>query len=133
MYLKPLICNQSNSYPGLNEILCAIWNHLHSLTNVKNTCGGVSLLVKLQTETFSKLYKGTKSHKVSQMLYGGSEKEWIKAPFKVAAILRKILHKRVGFSKLIVSLKHLLNISRGVLWTMLNNYNWTVFINIVND
>ena len=29
-------------------MLCAIWYHLHNLKNVKNTYGGVLLLLKLQ-------------------------------------------------------------------------------------
>ena len=29
-------------------MLCAIWYHLHDLKNVKNTHGGLSLLVKLK-------------------------------------------------------------------------------------
>ena len=29
-------------------ILCAIWHHLYNLKNVKNTHGGVLILVKLQ-------------------------------------------------------------------------------------
>ena len=29
-------------------MLCTIWYHLHNLKNVKNTHGGMSLLVKLQ-------------------------------------------------------------------------------------
>ena len=29
-------------------MLCAIWYHLHNLKNVKNTHGGVLLLVKLK-------------------------------------------------------------------------------------
>ena len=32
----------------LHVMLCPIWYHLHSLKNVKNTDGGVLLLVKLQ-------------------------------------------------------------------------------------
>ena len=43
---------------------CAIWYHLHNLKNVKNTHGGVSILVELQADTLSwvsftflKLYK----------------------------------------------------------------------------
>ena len=40
---------------------CAIWYHLYSLKNVKNTHGGVLLFVKLQAKpyafTFFKLYK----------------------------------------------------------------------------
>ena len=42
---------------------CAIWYHLYNLKNMKNTHGGVSILVKLQAEapsfvffTFLKLY-----------------------------------------------------------------------------
>ena len=31
----------------LSVIRCAIWDHLHSLKNVKNTHGGMLLLVKL--------------------------------------------------------------------------------------
>ena len=52
-------------------MFCVIWYHLHNLKNVKNTHGGVLLLVKLQTGcnftksntppsvffTFLKLYK----------------------------------------------------------------------------
>ena len=30
------------------QMFCAIWYHLHNLKNVKNTHGGMSLLVKLQ-------------------------------------------------------------------------------------
>ena len=32
-----------------NVMFCAIWYHLYNLKNVKNTDGGVLLLVKLQT------------------------------------------------------------------------------------
>ena len=32
----------------LNVMRCAIWYHLHNLKNMKNTHGGVLLLVKLQ-------------------------------------------------------------------------------------
>ena len=32
----------------IDETLCAIWYHLCNLKNVKNTHGGVLLLVKLQ-------------------------------------------------------------------------------------
>ena len=32
------------------EILCVIWYHLYNLKNLRNTHGGVLLLVKLQTE-----------------------------------------------------------------------------------
>ena len=33
---------------GLDVMFCAIWHHLFNLKNVKNTHGGVLLLVKLQ-------------------------------------------------------------------------------------
>ena len=32
---------------------CAIWYHLHNLKNVKNTHGGLLILVKLQAEATS--------------------------------------------------------------------------------
>ena len=35
---------------------CAIWYHLHNLKNVKNTHGGVLILVKLQAKAFTKIY-----------------------------------------------------------------------------
>ena len=45
-------------------VRCTIWYHLYNFKNVKNTHGGVLILVKLQTEafpwvffTFFKLYK----------------------------------------------------------------------------
>ena len=59
----------------------AIWYHLNNSKNVKNTHGGVLLLVKLQVKpcnfaksnnlhwvfcTFFKLYKCVKLHKASQ-------------------------------------------------------------------
>ena len=34
----------------LHVVRCAIWYHVHNLNKVKNTHGGVLLLVKLQTE-----------------------------------------------------------------------------------
>ena len=36
------------SQSNLCDALCAIWYHLNNLKNVKNTHGGVSLLIKLQ-------------------------------------------------------------------------------------
>ena len=33
-----------------SDILCVIWYHLYNLKNVKNTHGGVLLLVKLQAK-----------------------------------------------------------------------------------
>ena len=41
-------------------MLCAIWNHLYNCTDLKNTHGGVILLIKLQA--------CTKSRKVYQIL-----------------------------------------------------------------
>ena len=32
----------------IDETLCAIWYHLYNLKNVKNTHGGMLILVKLQ-------------------------------------------------------------------------------------
>ena len=64
------------------HLLYVIWYHLCNLKNVKNTHGGVLLLVKLQTEacnatksntlplvflTFFKLYKGTKPRQASNI------------------------------------------------------------------
>ena len=34
----------------LHVVCCAIWYHLYNLKNVRNTYGGVLLLVKLQAE-----------------------------------------------------------------------------------
>ena len=60
-------------------MVCAVWNYLHDLKNVKNTHGGMILKVKLQIKvcnvtksntapwvflTFSKLKNGTKSHNI---------------------------------------------------------------------
>ena len=41
-------------------MLCAISYHLHNLENVKNTHGGVLLLVKLQAEACKKMKKKKK-------------------------------------------------------------------------
>ena len=41
-----LIDKQNEIYTDV--MFCAIWYHLHNLKNVKNTRGGVLLLVKLQ-------------------------------------------------------------------------------------
>ena len=40
------------------EMYCAIWYHLYNFKNVRNTHGGVLILVKLQAETcnFTKIY-----------------------------------------------------------------------------
>ena len=43
-------------------MFCAIWYHLYNLKNVKNTHGGVLILVKLQATN------GTKSHNASYMV-----------------------------------------------------------------
>ena len=34
-------------------VRCAIWHHLYNFKNVKNTRGGVLILVKLQTEAYA--------------------------------------------------------------------------------
>ena len=56
-----------------NVMFCAIWYHLYNLKNVKNTHGGVLLLVKLQAKSLALLHgcfsrvlnctNGTKSRK----------------------------------------------------------------------
>ena len=40
----------------IHVMRCAIWYHLHNFKNVKNTHGGVLLLVKLQALAFSHLF-----------------------------------------------------------------------------
>ena len=40
---------------------CAIWYHLYNLKNVKNTHGGVLILVKLQASAFSHSYSSNQS------------------------------------------------------------------------
>ena len=68
--MKP-VCHLKKS-GGINVVRCAIWYHLYSLKNVKNTHGGMLILVTLQAKasnftkintppwvffTFFKLYK----------------------------------------------------------------------------
>ena len=52
---KHQICYKKNRYrlviSSITEPLCAIWYHLYNLINVKNTNGGVLLLVKLQVSS----------------------------------------------------------------------------------
>ena len=36
-------------FASLNVVNCAIWYHLYNLENVRNTYGGVLILVNLQT------------------------------------------------------------------------------------
>ena len=50
----------------LHMMLCAIWYHLHNLKNVKNTNGGVLLLVKLQAPV--NCTNATKSHNAPHTL-----------------------------------------------------------------
>ena len=40
--------NPAQHIPITDVMFCAIWYHLYNLKNVKNTQGGVLLLVKLQ-------------------------------------------------------------------------------------
>ena len=56
------------------ETLCAIWYHLYNTKNMKNTFGGMLLLVKLQVtfnhpcfSCFLNYTNGTKSSKASQL------------------------------------------------------------------
>ena len=55
-------------------MFCAIWYHLHNLKNVKNSHGGVILLVKLAVlrscfSRFLNCANGTKSRKACHMIY----------------------------------------------------------------
>ena len=62
-YEKRINCKKSNTDSNIShQTLCAIWYHLHNLKNVKNTHGGVLLLVKLQV-----LANGTKSRKATNL------------------------------------------------------------------
>ena len=51
-FVKTRTLFQESILEPINTILvrCAIWYHLYNLKNVKNTHGGVLLLVKLQAE-----------------------------------------------------------------------------------
>ena len=44
---------ESSNSGQLNVVHCAIWYHLYNSKNVKNTHGGVLLLVKLQTIAYN--------------------------------------------------------------------------------
>ena len=46
-YLFLDLCAVPGAYEFKNKMLCVIWYHLYNLKNVKNTNGGVLLLVKL--------------------------------------------------------------------------------------
>ena len=46
--LKMLLSEQAKAQFEINVVRCVIWYHLRNLKNVKNTHGGVLLLVKLQ-------------------------------------------------------------------------------------
>ena len=55
-------------------MFCAIWYHLYNLKNVKNSHGGVILLVKLAVlrscfSCFLNCTNGTKLRKASHMIY----------------------------------------------------------------
>ena len=53
------------------EMLCVIWYHLYNLKNIKNTHGGVLLLVKLQAEEVKVVRKAaTKVADKVALLYG---------------------------------------------------------------
>ena len=53
--------NQRNSYSGIFVVRCAIQYHMHNLKNVKNTHGGVLLLVKLQAKACNSTKSNTPS------------------------------------------------------------------------
>ena len=57
--------------PEFNVMRCAIWYNLHNLKNVKNTHGGVLILVKLQAKSvfsrFLNCTNCTKSHNTSHI------------------------------------------------------------------
>ena len=44
------VCNLFLAESQTYVVRCAIWYHLYNLKNVKNTYGGVSILVKLQDQ-----------------------------------------------------------------------------------
>ena len=46
-------------------MVCAIWYHFYISKNMKNTHGGVLLLIKLQAKVFLNCKNSTKSRKVS--------------------------------------------------------------------
>ena len=46
-------------------MVCAIWCHFYISKNMKNTHGGVLLLIKLQAKVFLNCKNSTKSRKVS--------------------------------------------------------------------
>ena len=50
--MQPINTNVSR-FRIIFVMLCAIWHHLYNLKNVKNTHGGVILLVKLQAEAYN--------------------------------------------------------------------------------
>ena len=83
MELKML--QHENKKQGFAEVYvmgCAIWYHLHNLKNLKNTHGGVLILVKLQAKVtllkltllhgcfscFLNCANGTKSRNASHMV-----------------------------------------------------------------
>ena len=80
--LKKKSKSVQNKGPSTNVVLCTIWYHVHNLKNVKNTHGGVLILVKLQAKPatllkvtllhgcflrFLNCMNGTKSHKAPQI------------------------------------------------------------------
>ena len=49
---------------------CAIWYHLYNFKNVRDTHGGVLILVKLQASATCNLYKLYKWHRIAQRING---------------------------------------------------------------
>ena len=46
--MKPSSMSEKSGHIMLHVVRCAIWYHLYNLKNVKNTDGGVLIVVKLQ-------------------------------------------------------------------------------------
>ena len=101
---------------GLYVMRCAIWYHLYNLKNVKNTHGGVLILIKLQAKacnftkintppraffTFFKLYKRYQTRNASHMIFyhiitiRSNQINWLFLDFLVVRC--KFLHKKKLF------------------------------------
>ena len=94
-------------------MLCAIWYYLYNLKKLRNTHGGVLLLVKLQASAcdftksnttswvfFEKCTNGTKSHKGSHMVHMTINLNWYpekcwKKPTGIRSLLER---KRSDFA-----------------------------------
>ena len=52
-------------FPNVNEMLCAIWYHLYNFKNLKNTHGGVLLLVNTPQWLFFTFLKSYKWYQIA--------------------------------------------------------------------